>query len=544
MIYHRYESLQHNDSIRILALHPSSSDLDPILCTMQYARLSDPSLEYEAVSYTWGNATLTKTIQFNNGRESQIVGKNCHAALRRLRLRDKDRLIWIDAICINQEDIPERTCQVRMMDQIYSRAFNIAVYLGEHTAGSRLVFEELAAADEELRQTGDCDRPYPSENIVQELEILYQLPWFKRVWVLQEVCSKPSVTILCGSSSASFDTLRDLHFGYEQDYRVTNSVWPLPLELIHRPLKRYSTPQFNLWNQLYASRSCLATDPRDKVFALKSLIGPAQSEMEFLIDYTKTVEQCFVEVAKFLLPVLGLRILTAIRHRHKKDMPSWIPDWAQDLPLNFIYFEILSWEESLNQPTRKLKPQDYQKHEIRPIPVEKSENRLELLATGCEYAHIEDTSQVFLFHDIFDAKKQMEWLFSYLGHLAKTVENDRDMTHQLGNRIVDVKLGQKEPIDNEDAVAFFESLHQCRISLMGNKELAIVPACAERGDVVCILSGTDAPCVLRSGQPENWTLISGDCYIFADSYIDGNGWFLSDDFMLSRDQRAQQFKIR
>ncbi|XP_014558240.1 hypothetical protein COCVIDRAFT_82062, partial [Bipolaris victoriae FI3] len=110
--------------LRVLTLHPSLNDSDPIACTIQHASLSDASLEYKALSYTWGNSTLTKKIEWNGGREWQL-------ALGYLRLRHEDRLVCIDAICINQLDMAERACQVRIRDEVYRRASNILVYLGE-----------------------------------------------------------------------------------------------------------------------------------------------------------------------------------------------------------------------------------------------------------------------------------------------------------------------------------------------------------------------------------------------------------------------------
>lgn len=113
--------------------------------------------------------------------------RNCHEALRYLRLRHEDRLVCIDAICINQLDMAERACQVRIRDEVYRRASNILVYLGEHTPGSCILFEELTTANDLFGETGYCHRALPSEELVQGLQTLYQRPWFKRVWVLQEV---------------------------------------------------------------------------------------------------------------------------------------------------------------------------------------------------------------------------------------------------------------------------------------------------------------------------------------------------------------------
>lgn len=121
------------------------------------------------------------------------------------------------------------------------------------------------------------------------------------------------------------------------------------------------------------------------------MLGPARSVMERLVNYHQTLEQCFIQVAKFLWPILGLRILTAVRHSHEKDMPSWIPDWSQNLPLDPTHFVVHSLEEEIYQPMLKLESQDNQTHAVYPILV--GENEEELLITGCKYAHIDETRQ-------------------------------------------------------------------------------------------------------------------------------------------------------
>ncbi|KAF2656886.1 HET-domain-containing protein [Lophiostoma macrostomum CBS 122681] len=304
MLSFRYQSLQHNDSVRLLALHPSLHDSDPIRCTIQHARLSDTFLKFEAVSYTWGNAAQTQVIYFHNGTRELHVGHNCYNALRQLRHKHEDRLLWIDAICINQNNLQERARQVRIMSEIYSRAAKVLVILGASNANYGPLFEELAAADEELLRTGDCDREPPSEAVLRLLEDLFQHSWFKRVWVLQEVCSKSSVQFFCGSASFSYTSLEKLYFGYRGTV-VTRIYWPIALRWIGSQPEEFSSTQLNLWHLLGKTREYLATDPKDRVFALQSLTGPERSVMDLLIDYAQSTEECFTEVAKFLLLVPG-----------------------------------------------------------------------------------------------------------------------------------------------------------------------------------------------------------------------------------------------
>lgn len=433
MLPYRYHSLQHDDSIRILALHRSSNYLDPLTCTIQHVRLSDASLKYEAVSYVWGDTTEQESIYLHNGRRELRVGRSCSKVLRDLRRKDYDRLVWIDAICIDQENLVERAEQVCIMTDIYESAFEVLVYLGEETTGSRILFEELAEATEALLQGKSLDqRPLPSANVIQALDDLLQRPWFKRVWVLQEVCMKDSIAFICGADSASGKALRECAYGY-QNSRITKDILPLVLRLTAEYPTELSTLQATLWNMLYRSRTCLATDPRDKIFALKSLLGSRQLELDFLINYTRSVEETFIGTALFLLPVLGLRILTAVRHPHNFDMPSWIPDWSQHFPLNadFCDLQLPSWD---------YKPFDEERCTIY-LPPQAERNCLELHVTGgSRYARIVYRSRAFLFDNLYEAEEQLKWLYHGLENLRKLfrlegMSNDPTVRDHLGKEI-------------------------------------------------------------------------------------------------------------
>lgn len=404
MLPYRYQSLKHNDSIRVLVLHPSLDVSAAIICTLQHARLSDTSLEYEALSYTWGDAEDEDVIFLHGGRRQMHVRRNCFNALRHLRGEREARHLWIDAICIDQENIRERTSQVRMMDRIYDSAWRVVVHLGEETEGTRLLFEELTEADKLLERGEKCKRPPPSEDLVQELEILLQRPWFRRVWVLQEVCAKRLVMFMCGPASASFKALQQLCFGYRGN-RVTKDVLPYALSLAEGRLELSSTAQFTLWDTLLDSRQHLATDPRDRVFSLKSLLGAQKSGLEALIDYNRTTEETFTDTAMYLMSEIGLLLLIASRHPHELKMPSWIPDWSQNLPLGW---ELKPW----------LRPDEEQQlsrdsvYRVHYVSDQSNDGCLELIAEGCQYAQIMQTSHIFFFSDLEDARSQREMIYS------------------------------------------------------------------------------------------------------------------------------------
>ena len=129
--------------IRLIKLQPGSAGSD-VHCILQHAKLSNqPSNrpQYEALSYEWGPQTCLQTIRIND--TIQQVRENLWSALRHLRLESEPRLLWIDALCINQEDILERNQQVNQMGVIYSQARRVVVWLGQQNSSSTITFSLL-----------------------------------------------------------------------------------------------------------------------------------------------------------------------------------------------------------------------------------------------------------------------------------------------------------------------------------------------------------------------------------------------------------------
>ena len=115
-------------SIRLLVLHPSTLSTFTPVCFFVHAQLDEYPV-YEALSYTWGSSDSPKSI-LCDGRPFKI-GQNCNNAIRDLRYRRTKRLLWIDAVCIDQTSKLERNHQVSMMTDIYRQAQTVCVYLGD-----------------------------------------------------------------------------------------------------------------------------------------------------------------------------------------------------------------------------------------------------------------------------------------------------------------------------------------------------------------------------------------------------------------------------
>lgn len=154
-----YESLVEDDEIRLLHLQPGIGDGD-VRFSLHTVKLDDnPS--YEALSYCWGDSNDTRLV-YCEGMSLQIT-YSLFTALKHLRQSGEERVIWADAVCINQNDIAEKSAQVQLMSRIYSQPSRVLIWLGNDMDGLDGLHECLKGASELLP---------PEDNI--EFEFLYQ----------------------------------------------------------------------------------------------------------------------------------------------------------------------------------------------------------------------------------------------------------------------------------------------------------------------------------------------------------------------------------
>lgn len=179
--------------IRLLRLMPDPNQHAPIQCELFDYPLdhSFPDSRkgthlYEALSYFWGSNDKRRSIFTDKG--CLRVTENLHAALLRLRDRSLPRIIWIDAICIDQGNKKERNHQVQLMAKIYARASRVIVWLEEAAAGGdQADGEAITNGDRALEVIGNAavhGRPteFPLNDQDAVLKLL-QRSWFQRIWV-------------------------------------------------------------------------------------------------------------------------------------------------------------------------------------------------------------------------------------------------------------------------------------------------------------------------------------------------------------------------
>ncbi|KAH7410638.1 heterokaryon incompatibility protein-domain-containing protein [Cadophora sp. MPI-SDFR-AT-0126] len=557
-----YRPLRHGDSIRLIHLQPSDDDSAPIKFSLLRARLSDANLDYEALSYTWGAEYPKQTIFCQNPPSILEVTQNCYSALKRLR-NDSVRVLWIDAVCINQEEENEKSIQVRMMDRVFAIAARVIVDLGEETPGSCLFFNELAEAEQSRTLN---TRREPSPEIIHELECLFRRPWFSRVWVIQEVVANPTVMIICGNQKSSWDALRACQYGYSRNYVATWKEMPPVMSLAKDETGKLKLSG-SLWRILLRTRSLSANDPRDKVFALLSLLGPGLDIREHLIDYNRSCEAIFTDVALLLLKQVGLEILLAARYSHARDMPSWVPDWSQKHrdPLLFprdyyaggpSEFEVMG-EEPSPQGTKIEANQfgtvqtriDFKHPDL--LNMRSSCKRQSILkVTGVRISSVIYQGAAFSFSDQDDASQAFLQILEFFRsinpndeHSSKPMENEHlpsallaafrcawPSNVEFGDWImrggyednlpvaeedIDPRLwlGNETYFSTEKVQRFQLNMQDCRFFVSEGETVGIAPENAQEGDSICIIKGAFAPCILRQINGNQWSLVSGDCYL-------------------------------
>lgn len=335
--------------IRILDILPYGTEEEkesPIQCQYHTAFLADKP-EYEALSYRWGDASIR--VEINVCGRPMYVTNNLHHALLRLRHRDEPRAVWIDQICINQDDIDEKVAQVRLMREIYSQCTRCVIWLDEipdevglDDAAGFIRFIEYLADFSDPEVPACIATEEASQRLFEPLRTISidEHPWWNRIWTVQEIMLPQNKTFLWGPLELTWDTLcaamdnwladkgppeilrtQEIPgFNHHMNTLLTNSIW---INDDHDQLSIMT-----IW------RHREATDPRDKVFGLLGLIKPDQMELQYTHEcgYEHSVAQVY---AAFTIDLILADDLEAIGYEFQRADPGTraegIPGWAVDL---------------------------------------------------------------------------------------------------------------------------------------------------------------------------------------------------------------------
>jgi hypothetical protein len=372
---------------RFLVLVDRPADTSqPLIFSLKSGSLSCPP-KYRALSYCWGDVSHTSTIEID-GKPVQ-VSRNLVEALYNSDPDDDVMYLWADAICINQADLYEKMYQVKLMGQIYSKAEKVIVWLGTEAPYSSLASELLGqvqrnrelshpgftlhtgAASAEKRQMGRSElegtslRNFDPEfakairwhdhptRALQGLRELLERPYWERVWIIQEIAKAGEVKIYCGKLRLNLETMisaaRSLKDLTGRSRTLLAAIDIFRAQEQHRI---DGTHRMSLLQALVASRHSLATDQRDKVYAILGLTSDGV-DLVPTPTYADSVKDIFQGLTTAIIAsqrpgnILLLASRVPLRYRFPDanqcavdwaelghNLPPWLSSRAEILPIS------------------------------------------------------------------------------------------------------------------------------------------------------------------------------------------------------------------
>ncbi|PMD52210.1 HET-domain-containing protein [Hyaloscypha bicolor E] len=344
-----------------------------LTCSLEYASLINPP-DYIALSYCWGNATKTKKITINNYKSARSTQAtlNLYEALDNVLLMNHNRrtgtheyedhsvLVWVDALCINQEDPVERSQQVRQMRQIYSRASEVISWIpcGSEQAVDYLVRNRFQGEGIETevqlpsrKRTNSV--PVNGSNTENDdmllkdktrkewvnqgwdiMEDFFIQAYWRRVWVIQEVAVATKVKVLCGSYEIPWEDVAAVLAMWKKNPDIVPIDKRAYLKAMHlvefRDRFQVKREPISLLDAMRWSYQTEATDPRDKIFALLGLCHDGATYVP-VPNYKQPLEEIIADMSKSMMSFdrsLDLMCLKGTALEEQSNLPSWTPNWV------------------------------------------------------------------------------------------------------------------------------------------------------------------------------------------------------------------------
>jgi hypothetical protein len=353
-----------NGQIRLLRIHRQLIFVGHLRCSVEIAHLNNIP-QYEALSYRWGFGSSASKLEYRTifvDGKSLKVPKSAWELLHALSSLYGDRFVWIDAICINQEDITERAAQIPLMDQIYSKAHRTIVWPGDNFDSGmaarmlqRLFLanyqfdaedeEYLSLFEDEVRRTG-----------WGAMIMLFENPYFTRIWCVQEVALGRDTDIYHGNQYIPWDMFSETLITYMRPRRKSLLAWSTADSMggvvrdssVQGPSGIVVMDAIRQMQQKKAQESDLsigyllsycaqfhATVAVDRIFGLNGLIEGFE---KLIPNYTDVEPHLFFLAASVLglkhskQPFAALMYAGIGWESQSHQLPSWVVDWAR--PIN------------------------------------------------------------------------------------------------------------------------------------------------------------------------------------------------------------------
>ncbi|MCJ1456134.1 hypothetical protein MMC28_006493 [Mycoblastus sanguinarius] len=528
--------------IRLLTLFPGSfsSEVHAQIHTTSLTPVNPP--KYEALSYAWGSVEYNSTIKIRNNRNEMLkVTRSLACALPYLRYKDKARVLWIDALCVNQQDLEERSRQVLRMSDIFKLAERVVVWLGPERddssyacrligqMGSKIKINWNLYTMEQVSENGSdaewADRtrllPYGDREMAP-LYHLFNRSWFERLWIWQEITmANGRAIVMCGYDTVLWQSYRTAVFCL---YTKTENGTKCEKALLDRLdllflLCRRSGPIHieNIMDEVQFSK---CYDPRDRIYAILGILC-YNEDIGIKPDYTKPTHEIYQEVALRSIDYYrSLNILSSCEMQETPSgMPSWVPDWAAGKsarPFEVPNASGNSRSEAAyvgNCVLRVTGVQSSALQHVENVLAGDNSTLTEILAEIRRLAPSDilgDASALDTYCRTLCTSRFAHSFFppcSIYPHLQQSTDSlIKFFEHQNDNN---VDLNLCDP-DFLNAVSHFCEGRSIFQAMDGN--IGLAPKMAQPGDLVAILLGCKVPILLRPDTNHRYRVV-GECYM-------------------------------
>ncbi|KAM0248558.1 hypothetical protein ACHAQJ_009407 [Trichoderma viride] len=332
----------------------------PIECKLSTTQVSNADF-YEALSYVWGPEENLETL-FLCGRKFRVT-QNLYSALSALRLPDQDRILWIDALCINQSDTAEKGTQIPLMGEIYTNAARVIPWLGWPTDDMEpgLRWLDDLAKSEESKPTDDI-KPgfcwlhslvksegfkyydFPKRCSRSDTRKMFKLiqdsDYWDRAWIVQEVALARDLRLQCGHYSIPYDIFRKAGETDAITFSCTLltdpsapdqtiALSPFRHHVISPGSKIASKITVESYLKYLTNKKCV--NPQDCVFAFYNLFSPElQEHLPSPRDYCQPLPSLILKTISAMISTENS--LYAITIRSCQNEPVEEDAWQLDLP--------------------------------------------------------------------------------------------------------------------------------------------------------------------------------------------------------------------
>ncbi|CAN9258810.1 unnamed protein product [Alternaria alternata] len=336
-------------SARFLVLHPGSLH-DKIECHLMRPKdfaptYPDETFSYEALSYVWGQEEDPEFIVLCESRFA--ITRNLAEALRYLRYTDRGRVLWVDAICINQCDGKEKEAQLLSMHWVYQSAKKVIAWLGLPDKFSRSAFSTMTMTERLERHGWESVSAAGSVEISKGVAVteadafamLMDRPYWSRAWVVQEMMSAQSLVIQCGSDVVLYSTLEKAHprdkpacfkIRSAENPPVVKFQGDSEVTILQMGSKRMSSKRYL---DCFLDRQCRLR--HDNIFAFLNLLSDDIQE-RVKVSYEVDLRRLILDTAQAIIESTQSLHIIGIKGRQtppcalgedgwQLHMPSWCP---------------------------------------------------------------------------------------------------------------------------------------------------------------------------------------------------------------------------